>query len=293
MVKHDVFTVMFNGAGWLFPFYFGVGKHLQEILDVKSKDIKFSGVSAGAFVATMLCHNADFKDVLEQVLVHYSSMKYNPFLIKIYLFKILNIYIPEKIDFFNDKLSIGVSRLNLFSTRWISEGITTFKDRLDCIEAIRASCHMPIISGVLPYYIDNKGYYDGEIAQFYNRKTHDFNTNTIEVGIDLKPFTINPGIHLPEFWKYYPVDPYISRKLYQLGYLRSKEFFSVASKDDLENMASIKDIIEFSLRTSHVSYWRVLYTLILYLPKIIFKLSPFVILFTLLRRKWKNKIKKY
>lgn len=298
-------SIMFSGAGWLFPFYFGVGKHLQEILDVTSKDVRFSGVSAGAFVATMLSHNADFQDVLEDVLKHYSSMKYNPFLIKLYLLKMLHLHVPDDIESFNGKLSIGVSRLNMFRFKWISEAITIFKDRISCIEAITASCHMPVISGFLPCYINNKGYYDGEIAHHYNGGTenHHNSTNaakqnaiTINVGISVKPFTINPGIRLPEFWKYYPVDPYLSRKIYQLGYLRSREFFQLASKNDLEEINSIKDIIQFSLSTSHVSYWRVLYTLIIYLPRIILKLSPFVVIVTivrLLRRKSNHSIKKY
>ena len=271
-------SVKFNGGGWLFPFYFGVGKHLQEHLDVQSNNIRFMGVSAGSVVATMIIYNTNLHNVLEDVLSHYHPMKYNPFLIKTYLLKTLEKYIPEQdVNKVHGRLEIGVSKLDIYQMRWLPKVISTFPDRYTCIEAIRASCHIPIISGILPYYIDGCGYYDGELSY----KTE---CNCIEVGIKPEATTINPGIKLPEVWKYYPVDPYISRLLFKLGYLRSKEFFKTATLRDLADLENIMDVINFSLRTSHITYWRVLRTMLIYLPG----LTPLTILvFFTLKKIWK------
>lgn len=269
--------VRFNGGGWLFPFYFGVGKHLQEQFDVHSHNVRFMGVSAGSIVSSLIMYNTNFTNVLEDVLAHHNSMKYNPFLIKTYLVKILEKYIPENnIHIINGKLGIGVSKPDIFNLRWIAKVITHFKDRYKCIDAIRASCHIPIISGILPFYLDGCGYYDGELS--YKK-----DCNCIEVGLS-SDATINPGIKLPRFWKYYPADPYISRLLFNLGYLRSKEFFKKASLRDLADIDNIMEIIKFSLRTSHISYWRVLRTIFIYLP--ILTPQIFLTLF-LLKKVWK------
>lgn len=283
--KNDMF-IKFSGAGWLFPFYFGVAKHLQGKINLNH--VKVGGVSAGSVVAVMLLMGVDFKQILEEIIQDYEDMKYNPFLIKECLQRILRCYIPETTSIFKGRLVVGVSFFDMWKRLWRSDVIDDFKDKETCIDALKASCHIPIVSGLLPYYVNGFGYYDGELAEF---SLNDVKTEKIEVTIAHRPGTINPGIHLPEIWKYYPLEPFILRQLFRLGFLRSKEYFGDMTVVDEEELAAIKDMVSFFAKGSHITYTNRLWRTVM----LLFPYKSFVALFGMvtlgvwIKRKKRNK----
>lgn len=260
--KNDMF-IKFSGAGWLFPFYFGVAKHLQGKINLNH--VKVGGVSAGSVVAVMLLMGVDFKQILEEIIHDYEDMKYNPFLIKGCLQRILRCYIPETTSIFKGRLVVGVSFFDMWKRLWRSDVIDDFKDKETCMDALKASCHIPVVSGLFPYYVNGFGYYDGELAEF---SLNDVKSDKIEVTIAHRPGTINPGIHLPEIWKYYPLEPFILRQLFRLGFLRSKEYFGEITTIDDEEVTAIKDMLTFFAKGSHITYnnrvWRTILMLFPY-----------------------------
>lgn len=242
MIKN--ISVQFSGAGWLFPFYFGVGKHLQQRVDFSSPNVKVGGVSAGSVIAVMLLMGVDFERVLKEILLNYSTLKNNPFLIKSCLKQILDKHVIEDVSRLNKRLTIGVCFWDFIRCLWKADTINTFENRSHCMDAIRASCHIPLVSGLLPYYVKGTGYYDGELNEstmFSGNEHH----KVIEVGLRIKPGTINPGIHLPEIWKYYPLEPFALKALAQLGYLKSKEYFNDLDVGDFETLENIHSLLEF------------------------------------------------
>lgn len=259
-------TIKFSGAGWLFPFYFGVAQQLRRYIDFSQQHtpVKVGGVSAGSVVAIMLLLGVDFETLLKEILEHYPSMKYNPFLIKPVLQIILSKYVSDNVKPYNNKLVVGVCYFNWMKLIWKSDTVHKFPDRKTCIDALRASCHIPVISGFLPSYVNGVGYYDGELSEF-NISEMGPSKNKVEIGLTMKPGTINPGIHLPELWKYYPLDPFVLTEIYRLGVLRTKEYYNDLTPMEEQELKKILEIIGFCIRSNIISYSnRVLFTIIPY-----------------------------
>jgi hypothetical protein len=215
----------FRGAGWLFPFYFGVAQYIKEHFNVHADNIKVGGVSAGAVTSLLLLLECDLHEIYVKTLERYNEAKYNPFKMKECLDDILIKYIPnddEMIKKYCDKLLIGLSKIDFGKMIFQPHIMKEYRCKSTCIDIIRASCHIPLISGISPYYINGQGYFDGDMAKM----PEDEFTNGMKIDIDIRSGTnkICPGIVLPEIWCYYPADPFVLKSLYQLGYLRANQF---------------------------------------------------------------------
>lgn len=259
------YVIKFSGAGWLFPFHFGVAQQLREmgINFGQGSKVKVGGVSAGSVVAAMLLLGVDFEVLLQEILNEYPRMKYNPFRIRPTLRDVLANHVTNDIGAYNGRLVVGVSFFDIFKRVWRSETVHSFVDKGTCIDALKASCHIPFICGLRPCYVNGIGYYDGELADF-NASEMGPTRHGVEVGICVKPGTINPGIHLPELWKYYPLDPFVLRQLYRLGVLRTKQHFNSISRQELVEISKITDLLLFCARSNVISYMnRVLVTLLM------------------------------
>ncbi len=304
----------FNGAGWLFSFYIGVAQCLREYIDIKNDKIKIAGVSAGSIIATLLILELDFNHIYEEIIAKYEELKYNPFKMKNILHDVLLKYISENDNNFmklKDKLTIGVSALDILRFRLNNHEINTFENSKNIIDAIKASCHIPIISGILPYIVNNKYCYDGEMTKFPDKE------NMNNIFIDIRSDNSNkicPGIKLPEIWIYYPSDVFIMKSLHKLGYYRTQKYIFENNKIfkpylkkqikniDIDNLLHYQQIIEYSIRTKQISILKSpLYTLvelinkknIFYLCFLIFLLRRINIIkyiIDILRKKNKNLI---
>lgn len=229
--------INFEGAGWMFPFYFGVAQYFKEHIDINSDNIKIGGVSAGAVTALMLILDNNFHDIYLKAISKYNEAKYNPFKMKECLNDILLEYIPDNNEIIkkcNGKLLIGVCKIDLANLLVKSHIIKDYGNKNACIDIIKASCHIPIISGISPYYINGEGYFDGDLTGIsYNEPCK----NRIDISIRYGENSIHPGIKLPEIWAYYPSDPFILKNLFNLGYHRANQFLC-------ENLEIIKPYIK-------------------------------------------------
>lgn len=255
----------FYGAGWLFPFYFGVAQHFQEVLDLDSPGkIMVGGVSAGSVTAVLLLLKGDFDGIYELIVKRYGEVRYNPFKMKECLEDVLTACVPEDqvtLARCNNRLVIGLSAIDMCFWRrkiWKSHEVSRFDNKCSLIDAIKASCHIPIISGMLPY----QGYFDGQLAGLEAR------TNMTNVIIDVCDVVgkdrIGPGLRLPELWRYYPCDPFIMRTIHKLGYEMARKYiyehngiFKNYMKKpvkfyDTNNIRYLHDILEYSIRKNEI-----------------------------------------
>ncbi len=231
--------INFEGAGWMFPFYFGVAQYLKEHLDINSDNIKIGGVSAGAVTALMLLLNNNFHDIYKKALSKYSEAKYNPFKMKECLNDILFEYIPDDNEIIkkcSGKLLIGLCKIDLAKLIIKSHVIKNYSCKNTCIDIIKASCHIPIISGIYPYYINGEGYFDGDLTGIPRDEPC---IKRIDITVKYNENSIHPGVKLPEIWAYYPSDPFILKNLFNLGYHRANQFL-------YENIATIQPYIKLN-----------------------------------------------
>jgi hypothetical protein len=255
----------FYGAGWLFPFYFGVAQYFQEVLDLETPGkIMVGGVSAGSVTAVLLLLKGDFDGIYEMIVKRYGEVRYNPFKMKECLEDVLAACVPEDqvtLARCNNRLIIGLSAIDMCFWRrkiWKSHEVSKFDDKCSLINTIKASCHIPFISGVLPY----QGYFDGQLAGLESR------TNMTNIVIDIcdtsETDRIGPGMVLPELWRFYPCDPFIMRTIHKLGYEMARKFIfehigifknylkrNVKNYDPI-NIRNLQDILEYSKRKNEI-----------------------------------------
>ena len=258
--------INFKGGGWLFPFYFGVAQYLREHLKLQDDKVKVGGASAGSVTALLLLLDCDFYEIYLRTLQRYNEAKHNPFMMKECLNDILIQYIPdepEKIKQCCGKLFVGLTKVDL--RRWLVQPhvMSSYACKKTCIDVIKASCHIPVISGLTPYYINGDGYFDGDIS---GHSLHgDFN-HKIDVSIrNANVNGITPGVELDEMWVYYPADPFILKSLYQLGYQRANQYIynnsdvlepylsRPISHHDTEKINHLHELIKYSRNYNSVS----------------------------------------
>lgn len=282
--------IKFHGAGWMFPFYFGVAKFLREHVDLTREDVRVGGASAGAVTALMLLLDTDFDRVFKKVVRRYDAMRYNPFTIKQTLHDILLEYIPEdpeKLEQMQGKFRVGLSKLDFRKLAWRSKVEAGRASKEKCIDLIKASCHIPLISGVFPYYVDGEGYYDGEITGFEPEPS---DAVSRLVAVSVRPGAdVVPNVDVPRIWQYYPAAPVVLRAILNLGYQQAHRYFS-ANAESLSRYLKkpvraftedtiYKEVVEYSLQKTEVcSVRRPLYT--------IFHLIPFKGAWLLLALLW-------
>jgi predicted patatin/cPLA2 family phospholipase len=128
------------------------------------------------------------------------------------------------------KLNIGLSSVGLYGCT--SEIVSSFRDSKHIIEVIRASCHLPIIGGILPYKVDGhcSRYYDGGVSMTFPDIENITNEKSFTITVDGRPIVNNIdivpniGFTIPPIWSYIPRKPHILRLFYKLGYLRAMQF---------------------------------------------------------------------
>jgi hypothetical protein len=277
--------IKFHGAGWMFPFYFGVAKYLKENFLIDSDDIKIGGVSAGAVTAIMLLLDVDFDDVFHKIVRRHDEMRNNPFKIKDCLHDILIEYVPEndeQLAKVQNRLLIGLSKMDFAQFVWKSTIVKEYVSKSKCVDIIKASCHIPVINGIQPYYIDGEGYYDGEISGFVDDVDY---TNLLDIDIQSGPNKLTPGVSLPKIWSYFPCDAFILKTIMNLGYARAESYVLAHADKFTKYMSKVPektihdeklyiDIVEYSKRKVEICHVKKplisLYTLFPYKGVVIF-----------------------
>jgi hypothetical protein len=139
--------------------------------------------------------------------------------------------------------------------------VKEYNCKTTCIDIIKASCHIPIISGITPYYINGEGFFDGDLSKMPD---DDFFGTKVEVDIRSGDNKICPGLDLPDIWAYYPADPFVLKSLYQLGYMRANQYIyerlntfvpflkKECREHDLPSIIHLHEILVYSMRYTDI-----------------------------------------
>jgi hypothetical protein len=216
-------NLFFDGAGWLFPFNFGVAQYIRKHRKYKTFN-KIGGLSAGSATALFLLLNTDFQAIFDFIFDNCKKAEYNPFqMIKI-LENVLQKYVPTHIcDKINDKLCIHLSKYNYFTLRPCE--VTQFESRDKCLNYVKGSCHIPVVCGLFGSKIDKEIFYDGGLTlDLYDPKFDKTTIVTVNKP-NIKFNLISPGFSLPQLWVYFPQSKETMQLLFDLGYQKAREHF--------------------------------------------------------------------
>lgn len=158
----------FDSCGWMYVFHLGVAKYIQRHIDLGAMrdSARFCGASAGGVVASALAVDYEVDPILEEVCDAYEVCKTNPFHMVQSVEDGLNRLMPEDGHRrCTGRLFIAVTGLNGGHT------LSDFPSRRFLISSLRASCHIPIVGGLLPAVVDSPTggfipwlFYDGGLS---------------------------------------------------------------------------------------------------------------------------------
>lgn len=249
----------FSGCGWLFPFHFGVAKYIQDYMVstqhsstdepfVKATDIlhdlqdhtaenphaastshAFAGVSGGATVAAALAYHIPIEEIFEEAIKKYDTG----------LFRMCDA-VMEVLDVMFKKTNVNKLKSHVLyvqvspATSLIrprAHLITHFPSKAYCKHVIRASSHIPILGGLLPYHVKGVGLcYDGGLAGMFPTFPDKISRKHHIIKVDATGWIPNSDLHLgfkvPYMWCFLPRPPHIMRLIYRLGFLKAEQFFN-------------------------------------------------------------------
>jgi len=244
-------TFSFDSAGWLYVYQFGVAAWLQEHMtpgispdNVENsnsfpKGLGFSGSSAGALTALLLASGTSVREVFEYVLGQYDVCSRNPHMMPICAEDALRRYqYPGAFRVLTGRLRILVTRLLLRPPFFMGEIVDEFADNEAAIKWLLASCHIPIVFGIWPRYVNGKAYYDGmawsSLLVPWRGASED---RIIKVSGLGNPLTdIRPPL-IPLWWSILPPSPRVLRGLYWRGYQDAALFFQAEPRRPLLDQA--------------------------------------------------------
>eukprot|EP00931_Biecheleriopsis_adriatica_P005558 TRINITY_DN107058_c0_g1_i1.p1 TRINITY_DN107058_c0_g1~~TRINITY_DN107058_c0_g1_i1.p1 ORF type:complete len:729 (-),score=133.62 TRINITY_DN107058_c0_g1_i1:96-2225(-) len=239
-------TFSFDSAGWLYVYQFGVAAFLQEHLMPRPdgapdpstfpEALGFSGSSAGALTALLLASGTSVPDVFEHVLAQYKVCSRKPSMMPVCAEEALRKYqFPGAFKVIAGRLRILITRVLFRPPFFMGEVVDDFPDNESAIQLLLASCHIPIVFGILPKKVSGKYYYDGLMWSSLfvpwrgAKKDHIVKVSGIGgVLSDIRP----PFI--PPWWCLLPPPVRVLRGLYWQGYMDALLWFRTEPQPQLD-----------------------------------------------------------
>eukprot|EP00468_Gymnochlora_sp_CCMP2014_P008457 CAMPEP_0167745080 /NCGR_PEP_ID=MMETSP0110_2-20121227/2953_1 /TAXON_ID=629695 /ORGANISM="Gymnochlora sp., Strain CCMP2014" /LENGTH=427 /DNA_ID=CAMNT_0007629683 /DNA_START=778 /DNA_END=2061 /DNA_ORIENTATION=- len=223
----------FDSSGWFYVYHFGVAKYLQVHVLPKLKRgcAAYSGASGGALVGACLCAKISIDKVVAHILKCQPQCEYNPLQMLPSAEGALEIFLrPHKKAnlLFSNKLSVLVTHVSITPPFFMGEAVNEYRDIDDAIKMLRASCHVPLLGGILPYKARGRFYYDGFFwPSFFVpwRQFHEQDRVIKTSAIGTLGAQISPSVILPMWWMIFPPSQHILKGMYQLGYQDAARFF--------------------------------------------------------------------
>eukprot|EP00056_Hartaetosiga_gracilis_P003529 m.64531 g.64531 ORF g.64531 m.64531 type:complete len:475 (+) comp11490_c0_seq1:150-1574(+) len=183
--QHDIANVSFSASGIMSMYHFGVAAALSHFIGME--DMKLCGASAGGLVAANMLVGLSPFVTADHTAQHANEIAADPSRLAPFFLETLNTMCPDEAHLLcSNRLRISCSRVvpSGFAPEYMSRWNTLaeFKDTLV------ASCHIPVITGVLPKTITNKdGYFfDGLLTDSHPiplfQDIDDVDENLEEVG---------------------------------------------------------------------------------------------------------------
>lgn len=228
----------FDSAGWLYVYHFGVACWLQEHLtpgitqdNVNSGEypegLGFSGSSAGALTALLLASGTPVREVFEYVLDKHDVCSRNPRMMPICAEEALRKYqFPGAFRALTQRLRILVTRVLLRPPFFMGEVVDEFPDNETATQWLLASCHIPVIFGLLPFRVDGKAYYDGGLwSSLLVPWRGGEGDRVVKVsGFGSPNSDIRPPF-LPPWWGIFPPPVRVLRGIFWRGYKDAARWF--------------------------------------------------------------------
>lgn len=225
---HNKKIISISPGGYKGIYSFGVCSYIKD--NFKLDDYVFSGASAGAWNALLLCYKYDYQTIKEEI-VDMSLKQYKtPFQIENSMKnKILSLCKSE--DFDLRRLFIGVTTIDAYKPHTtIYSGFTNLEDALDaCI----ASSHIPLLTGGIVNTYNNKMAFDGGFSSYPYL------------------FTSKPVLHItPSMWNQNKSKPNLIKDITDYTTLFSKnkfnfdEMYLAGYTDAHKNKAFLKYVLE-------------------------------------------------
>jgi len=229
-------VVSFDSSGWLYMYHFGVCRFMQlhVLRGMPADRFAFSGSSGGALAATSLACDVPIDDLVDEILrVCWPWCRKSPFAMCPAVDYALNKFLPDKGDR-EDAWSKCSGRLRLLVTRvrftppwFLGDVVSRFENQRQLRGFLRASCHMPIFGGVLPYSVEGRWYFDGLFwASFlvpWRRPTS--RDHVLKVSAVGAPTAHLRPPNVPPWWTVMPPSTAVLRALYERGYQDALQAF--------------------------------------------------------------------
>lgn len=263
MTELNFDEVSFEGSGCLLLFQLGVAKYIQDNFNIKNT--KFTGYSGGALVSYLLACNINAFDIYNKIF----NMDYNIFNYKAFDDIISNVssISQDKIIDINNRLTIICFNNKTLNYKYFRN----FKSKKDIFNILSATCHLPLVRGILPYNYKKNYLYD----PFLMKKHPQTTKNCLKVFVNYdcnkcKKNYIKPATKFPLYWAFNPPKE-ILNLLFKHGYYQCKKFFTNEEND-------INKEIIFKLKHFSNKY-KNKQDKILYFSKIIISIFIFIIIY--------------
>mmetsp|Transcript_2418 Transcript_2418/g.6928 ORF Transcript_2418/g.6928 Transcript_2418/m.6928 type:complete len:269 (-) Transcript_2418:1160-1966(-) len=235
-------TFSFDSSGWLYTYHLGVAYCLQHQLLSRGKpaeeswDFAFSGSSGGALVAAALATNVDIYELATFVINCHEECQYNPWRMFPCTEEALHKFISRGAHTLaNGRLRVLLTRIQLFSMKpaMRPETVSNFASIHHLKQVLRASCHIPILAGGLPYHVQRQQAADGTVIHaggyfidglywpsvLFMWRAFDRADKLIKVsGLGNPTAAIRPPIPMPLHWVVLPPSPDVLWKIFACGY---------------------------------------------------------------------------
>lgn len=199
----------FNGF-----YMWGIGSYIKENYDLS--EYIFSGASAGAWNALLMCYKGEHRQIIDQLFeIENDIKKKDSTLLKIeniMKHKILNI--TNEGDFDLHKLFVGVSTFDGY--HFVVNIFSDFLNLEDAIDCCISSSHIPFITGGLFKKYHNMYVFDGGFTR------HPY-INLLKTDLHITPDLWNKNkktfsLSIEDYTTLFSKDKYNIRDLYQRGY---------------------------------------------------------------------------
>ena len=178
--KQRKVTFSFDSSGWMYVYHFGAAQYLQKhVLPLLPADrVAFSGSSGGSLVACTLCAGIDVEAITRFVIACQPECQFNPWRMLPCADEAIATFLPAGSHATcKGRLRVLVTRIELALGRSVvrPEAVSTFASQDQLAQTLRASCHIPLLGGLLPYTVHKPdgtasgAYYDGCVSRIRTR----------------------------------------------------------------------------------------------------------------------------
>ena len=237
-------TFSFDSSGWMYVYHLGVAQYLQKhVLPTLPADrVAFSGSSGGALVAAALCGQIDIEELTRFVIACQPECQFNPWRMLPCADEAIATFLPNAAPVvqrsFNHRLRVLVTRIDLhFWRRWLlrPQAVSKWCDRDELSQTLRASCHIPVLGGVLPYRVTKSdgtplgAFYDGLFwpSILYTWRAFDTSDSVLKIsGFGWPMAHIRLPLPVPPHWLVLPPSQRTLWRLYAAGYDDTARYFT-------------------------------------------------------------------